>query len=62
MIQHLQSKTVMGLTVVLLVSCTMAVFGKLTPEMVDVVKWVGTAFMSVRLGANIGENFGNKPQ
>lgn len=59
---HLQSKTIAGLAIILLLACAMALLGKLTPEVVDIIKWVGTSFMTVRLGANIGENFGNKPQ
>jgi hypothetical protein len=33
----------------------MAMLGKLTPELVEVIKWVGTAFMSVRCVANYVE-------
>lgn len=51
----LQSKTVVGLVVMLALACTMAIFGKLTPELVDVIKWVGTAFMGVRGVANFVE-------
>ncbi len=30
--------------------------GKLTPEAVDAVKWIGGAFMAVRVTANASEN------
>lgn len=52
----LQSKTVIGLLVLLVTACIMAALGKLTPEMVDVIKWVGTSYMAVRGIANYAEN------
>lgn len=51
----LKSKTVIGLAVILLVACGMAFLGKLTPELVDVIKWVGTGYMAVRAVANNAE-------
>lgn len=51
----LQSKTVIGLAVILAVACAMAFMGKLTPELVDVIKWVGTGYMAVRAVANHSE-------
>ena len=51
----LHSKTVIGLAVILIVACTMAFLGKLTPELVDVIKWVGTGYMAVRAVANHAE-------
>jgi len=57
---HLESKTVMGLTVLLLAVILLALVGKLTPEAVDALKWIGASYMAVRTSANIGENFGNK--
>lgn len=53
--QHLESKTIAGLTVMLLLASGMALAGKLTPELVDVLKWLGTAFMGVRGVANFTE-------
>lgn len=55
MVLNLQSKTVLGLITLLAVAATMAVFNKLTPEMVDVIKWVGTSYMAVRATANYVE-------
>ena len=56
MMQSLQSKTVIGLVVLLVTAVGLAVAGKLTPEAVDVLKWVGTSYMSVRVAANVAEN------
>lgn len=53
--QHFQSKTIFGLFVILAVACVMALVGKLTPQLVDVIKWVGTSFMGVRGIANFSE-------
>ncbi len=55
MINSLQSKTILGLIGILALAAGMAIFGKLTPEMVDVIKWVGTSFMAVRTVANYVE-------
>lgn len=55
MLQHLQSKTVIGLSVLLLVIVGLAVIGKLTPEAVDAIKWIGGSFMAVRVVANHAE-------
>jgi len=57
--QHLQSKTVAGLLTILVFATVLVLLGKLTQEMVEVMKWVGSSYMGVRLGANIGESFGN---
>lgn len=54
--QSLQSKTVIGLVLILGVAIFMSFMGKLSPEMVDVLKWSGTAFMAVRGVANYTEN------
>jgi hypothetical protein len=63
---HLQSKTVMGLIALLVMACVMSYCGKLTPELVDIFKWVGMSYMAVRGAANVGESFGknseNKPK
>lgn len=52
----LNSKTVIGLIAMLLLAAGMAIAGKLTPEMVDVIKWVGSSYMAVRAVANYTEN------
>lgn len=54
--QMMQSKTLVGLIIILALAAVLTACGKLTPEMVEVIKWVGTAFMSVRLVANHAEN------
>lgn len=54
--QALESKTVIGFLVLLVISCAMAFFGKLTPELVDILKWIGGGFMAVRATANYSEN------
>ena len=59
--QYLESKTVVGLIILLAVMVGLVIAGKLTPEAVDVLKWLGTAYMSVRVAANVTENLpGNK--
>lgn len=60
MSQHLQSKTVIGLVAILAIACGMALIGKLTQELVDVLKWAGTGYMSVRAVANYTEGKGPK--
>jgi threonine/homoserine/homoserine lactone efflux protein len=55
MTTNLQSKTVLGLLSILVISCTMALVGKLTPELVEVIKWVGASYMAVRAVANHAE-------
>ena len=45
-----------GLALLIGVAVTASVFGKLTPELVDVIKWVGSSFMAMRAAANIAEN------
>lgn len=52
---HTQSKTVVGLVIILGLAASLCVYGKLTPEMVDVIKYVGSAFMLVRGVANYGD-------
>jgi threonine/homoserine/homoserine lactone efflux protein len=60
MIRHFESKTVMGLLTLLAVAVGLAAFGKLTPEMVEVLKYVGGAYFGVRGVANYAENMGRK--
>lgn len=54
--QHLESKTVLGLLTLLATGVIMSLLGKLTPELVDVIKYVGASYMAVRVAANVGEN------
>ena len=57
MLDAIQSKTVLGLAIILIYSAIMSALGKLTPELVDIIKWVGTAYMGVRVVANAGESY-----
>lgn len=59
--KSLESKTIIGLLVLLGTAVGLVIAGKLTPEMVEVLKWVGAGFMTVRTAANVAENLpGNK--
>lgn len=59
--QHLQSKTVSGLAVLLLCIVGLAIAGKLDAEAVEAIKWIGGTYMGVRAAANVAENLpGNK--
>ncbi len=60
MINHLESKTVVGLTILLLVIVGLALIGKLSSEAVDAIKWLGATYMGVRAAANIAENLPSK--
>jgi threonine/homoserine/homoserine lactone efflux protein len=53
---NLNSKTILGLLVLLIVIVGLAILGKLTPEAVDALKWIGGTFMAVRVVANHSEN------
>lgn len=53
--QQLNSKTNGGLIILLIVVVGLALIGKLTPEAVDAIKWLGASFMVVRTGANLAE-------
>jgi hypothetical protein len=53
---HLESKTMAGLLLIIGVAVTAALLGKLTTELVDVLKWVGGSFMTMRAVANVAEN------
>ena len=53
---HLQSKTMAGLAAVLGIAVLFAVCGKLSPELVDVLKWTGGSFLGMRAVANVAEN------
>lgn len=56
MLQHLESKTVVGFTLLLATIVGLALAGKLTPEAVEAIKWLGGSFMLVRTAANVAEN------
>lgn len=56
MMQHLQSKTVVGLTVILSVLVGLALLNKVTPEVADVLKWIGASYLGVRGVANAAES------
>jgi threonine/homoserine/homoserine lactone efflux protein len=53
---HLESKTNGALLLLLAVVIGLTFFGKLTPEAVDAIKWLGGTFFGVRAAANITEN------
>ena len=53
---HLESKTMAGLAAILVVAVGASVFGKLTPELVEVLKWVGGSFLGMRAVANVAES------
>ena len=57
----LDSKTVLGLVTILVTASGLAIAGKLTPEMVDVLKWVGGSYMAVRAVANLPGNTPKEP-
>lgn len=58
--QHFESKTVLGLLTLLATGVILSLLGKLTPEMVEVIKYLGASYMAVRVSANVGESFGKK--
>jgi hypothetical protein len=45
-----------GLALILGIAVACTLLGKLTPEMVDVLKWVGGTFMGMRAVANVAES------
>lgn len=53
--RHLESKTVAGFITLLVCVMVLAFIGKLTPEAVDAIKWVGGAYFGVRGIANFVE-------
>lgn len=53
---HLKSKTVVGFSLLLATIIGLALYGKLTQEAVDAIKWLGGSFMLVRTAANVAEN------
>jgi threonine/homoserine/homoserine lactone efflux protein len=56
------SKTVFGLVVILAVIFVLALVGKLTPEAVEAIKYIGSAYMGVRAVVNYAEHKTPPPQ
>jgi hypothetical protein len=56
----LQSKTLIGLLFILAIAVALQLAGKLSAEMVDVLKYVGGFYFGVRGVANYAENMGSK--
>lgn len=59
--QSLKSKTVLGLFFLLSLAVGLDCAGRLTPEMVEVIKWVGAAYFAVRGVANMPGGGGRNP-
>lgn len=59
---HLESKTVVGLLILLGCIVGLSIAGKLTAEAVEALKWIGSTYMTVRLGANVMENLPGNTQ
>lgn len=57
---HLNSKTMAGLAGILVIAVVMSFLGKLTPELADVLKYVGSAFLAMRAVVNHAELTGKK--
>ncbi len=45
-----------GLAAILGIAVIMSIAGKLTPELSDVLKWVGGSFLGMRAVANVAES------
>lgn len=56
----LTSKTMAGLVGILAIAVGMSLLGKLTPELADVLKWVGGSFLAMRAVVNHAELTGKK--
>ena len=56
----MQSKTFLGLLILLAAITGLAFAGKLNGEAVEALQWVGGAFMAVRVTANATENLKGK--
>lgn len=52
---HLESKTMAGLAGILVIAVVMSLLGKLTPELSEVLKWVGGSFLAMRAVVNHAE-------
>lgn len=57
---HLESKTNGALILLLVVVVGLTLVGKLTPEAVDALKWLGGSFFGVRGIANAVEGLAKK--
>lgn len=57
---HLESKTMAGLALILGIAVVCALLGKLNDQMVEVLKWVGSSFLGMRAIANVAENLPKK--
>lgn len=57
---HLESKTMAGLAAILIIAVVAALLGKLTPELVEVIKWIGGSFLGMRAVVNVAENLPGK--
>lgn len=53
---HLESKTMAGLAALLVVAVGMCLLGKLSTELVEVLKWIGSSFLGMRAVANVAES------
>lgn len=53
---HLESKTMAGLAAILVIAVGAALLGKLSSELVDVLKWIGGSFLGMRAVANVAES------
>ena len=60
MSNHLQSKTIAGLMGLLGVVVVLAFTGHLNEAATEAIKWIGGAYMGVRMVANGTENMGKK--
>lgn len=52
---NLQSKTVLGLVMLLGIGLTLQLMGQLSAEMVEIIKWVGGSYMAVQAVRNHSE-------
>lgn len=59
---HLESKTMAGLAILLIAAVGLTLAGKLTPEAADVLKWIGGSFLAMRAAANVAENIASKKE
>lgn len=54
--QHLESKTNGGLILILSVVVLLALINRLTADVIELIKWLGSSFFAVRTMANYAEN------
>jgi hypothetical protein len=57
---HLQSKTMAGLLLLLTISVGLDLTHQLNPQIVELIKFIGASFMAVRTVANLPGNNANK--